>query len=96
MRSAKSPARFQHSRDLVSSQVFKALRSQFTTILFLVFFFWFFFSAYGEYNDITLQVAGARNQTLVNWDFEYVFPKFAVFHYLTLFSCFFLVARETR
>ena len=30
----------------------------------------FFFVAYGEYNDLTIQVANDRKQTLVNWDFE--------------------------
>ncbi|KAF8808387.1 carbohydrate esterase family 4 protein [Phlegmacium glaucopus] len=25
---------------------------------------------YGEYNDVTVQVAGARNQILANWDFD--------------------------
>lgn len=33
-------------------------------------------SAYGSYNDTTLQVAASRNQKLVNWDFEYVLLKF--------------------
>ena len=31
----------------------------------------FFFAAYGEYNDVTIEVANARSQILVNWDFEY-------------------------
>ena len=31
----------------------------------------FFPAAYGEYNDLTIQVANDRKQTLVNWDFEY-------------------------
>lgn len=30
-----------------------------------------FFAAYGDYNDLTIEVANARNQKLVNWDFEY-------------------------
>jgi len=29
-------------------------------------------SAYGSYNDLVLEVAGARSQTVVNWDLEYV------------------------
>ena len=31
----------------------------------------FFFAAYGEFNDDTIAVANKRNQQLVNWDFEY-------------------------
>jgi len=29
-------------------------------------------TAYGEYNDQVLEVAGQRGQTVVTWDFEYV------------------------
>jgi hypothetical protein len=39
----------------------------------------FFLAAYGEYNDLTVEVANARNQKLVTWDFEYGTCQFAAF-----------------
>ena len=53
-----------------------------------------FFAAYGDYNDLTIEVANARNQKLVNWDFEY-----EAFFFLNLpLNLFFplCVAREIR
>ena len=61
-------------------------------------------AAYGEYNEMTIEVANARNQKLVNWDFEYVTFSFLVrdFNPSFFLRCFFIfiyfgyVAREIR
>ena len=60
-------------------------------------FLFFPFAAYGEYNDVTIQVANNRKQKLVNWDFEcehFLSSPFNFFLTCVFFPLY--VARETR
>ena len=92
MRFVKSQARQWHLHDLVCFEI-SALR-YLVDFLKLVFFF---FAAYGDYNDATIEVANARNQKLVNWDFEYeLFLCSPRNFFITYFFFSLYAVRETR
>ena len=46
-------------------------------------------AAYGEYNEMTIEVANARNQKLVNWDFEYELFLCSPHNFFSLLTFFF-------
>jgi hypothetical protein len=53
-------------------------------------------AAYGDYNDATIEVANARNQKLVNWDFEYELFSFFVRRTTSLLMGFFFPVQFGR